>query len=48
VVARIRRERAEGVSSRAIAAALNGDGVPTGQGGKAWHASTVRAVLAQR
>lgn len=29
----------------AIAAALNVETVPTAHGGRAWHASTVRAVL---
>jgi DNA invertase Pin-like site-specific DNA recombinase len=42
---RIARRRADGLSLRAIAAELNGDQVPTAQGGKAWHASTVKAVL---
>jgi len=45
VVARIVAAKAEGKSLRAIAAALTADAVPTAQGGKAWHASTVRAVL---
>lgn len=45
VVARISRERAGGQSLRAIADGLNGDGVPTAQGGRQWHASTVRAAL---
>jgi DNA invertase Pin-like site-specific DNA recombinase len=42
---RIAQRRADGLSLRAIAAELNGDQVPTAQGGKAWHASTVKAVL---
>ena len=42
---RIGEESAEGRSLRSIATGLNGDGVPTGHGGKQWHASTVRAVL---
>jgi DNA invertase Pin-like site-specific DNA recombinase len=37
--------RAAGLSLRAIAAELNGDQVPTAQGGRSWHASTVKAVL---
>jgi DNA invertase Pin-like site-specific DNA recombinase len=45
VVARIRRERAAGVSLGKLAAGLNADGVPTGQGGAQWYASTVRGVL---
>ena len=43
---RIARDRAEGRSLRAIADALTAEGVPTARGGKRWHASTVRAVLA--
>jgi DNA invertase Pin-like site-specific DNA recombinase len=45
VVDRIAAARSAGESLRAIAADLNADGVPTGQGGRQWHASTVRAVL---
>jgi len=45
VVARVRRERAEGRSLRAIAEGLDADEVPTAHGGARWHASTVRAVL---
>src|SRR5438128_11842459 len=45
---RIRRERTKRRSLAAIAAALNADGVPTAHGGARWHASTVRAVLAER
>lgn len=45
VVARIVRERAGGLSLRGVAAVLNGEGVPTGQGGARWYASTVREVL---
>ena len=44
VVERIRAERAEGKSLRAIATGLNEDGVATGHGGAKWYASTVRAV----
>jgi DNA invertase Pin-like site-specific DNA recombinase len=44
VLRRIVRERRRGRSFRAIADALNVDGVPTGQGGKRWYAATVRAV----
>jgi len=42
---RIAERRAAGLSLRAIAAELNADQVPTAQGGRAWHASTVKAVL---
>src|SRR3954447_17388289 len=42
---RIASERAAGRSLRAIAAGLNDDRVATAQGGRAWHASTVRALL---
>lgn len=45
IVERIVAERAAGVSLRKIADGLTGDGVATAQGGKAWHASTVRKVL---
>jgi hypothetical protein len=45
VVARIRRERAQGSSLAEIANRLNRDGIPTGQGGRQWWPSTVRAVL---
>jgi DNA invertase Pin-like site-specific DNA recombinase len=47
VVARIRREHGAGVALRQIARDLTADGVPTGQGGREWHASTVRGVLAR-
>ena len=46
VVARIVTERNEGKSLRVIATGLSRDGVATAQGGKSWHASTVRKVLA--
>jgi hypothetical protein len=42
---RIRFSRDEGETLTAIAESLNRDSVPTAQGGKRWHASTVRAVL---
>src|SRR3954469_521127 len=48
VMSRITSERATGRSLRAIAEGLNADGVATAQGGRAWHASTVRAVLNSR
>jgi DNA invertase Pin-like site-specific DNA recombinase len=41
---RIRREREQGATWRAIAASLNEDGVPTAQGGQQWWAATVRTV----
>lgn len=44
VVDRILRERAAGRSLRAIAEGLNQDKVATAQGGKQWHASTVKAA----
>jgi hypothetical protein len=47
VVERIRSERAHGGSLAEIAAQLNRDGIPTGQGGRQWWPSTVRAVLAR-
>jgi hypothetical protein len=45
VVARIRRERAQGSSLAEIAHRLNRDGIPTGQDGRQWWPSTVRAIL---
>lgn len=45
LVERIGAMRAEGKSMRNIAATLNAEAVPTGHGGKAWHASTVKNVL---
>lgn len=47
IVARIVHEREGGRTLRAIADSLNMDGVPTAQGGRRWHASTVRFALAQ-
>jgi DNA invertase Pin-like site-specific DNA recombinase len=41
----ILQARAEGLSLRAIADALNEKGIPTAHGGAKWHASTVRAVV---
>jgi DNA invertase Pin-like site-specific DNA recombinase len=43
---RIARRRRAGASLQAIAEELNRDKVATGQGGKRWYASSVRAVLA--
>lgn len=45
VVARIHSERGQGSSLAEIADGLNRDGIPTGQGGRQWWPSTVRAVL---
>jgi hypothetical protein len=45
VVERIRRERAQGSSLAEIADRLNRDDIPTGQGGRQWWPSTVRAVV---
>jgi len=46
VLERIAADRASGLSLAKVAAGLNADGVPTAHGGRAWHASTVNAVLA--
>ena len=45
IVERIRHEHAHGVSLAGIARRLNRDEIPTGQGGRRWWPSTVRAVL---
>ena len=42
---RIKRERAAGNSLAAIANGLNSDRIPTAQGGRRWHPSTVRYTL---
>lgn len=47
VVRRIERQRARGDSLRVIAKGLDRDRVPTAQGGKQRHASTVRGILAR-
>ena len=44
---RMKAERVGGRSLRAIAAGLNGDGIPTAHGGARWWPSTVRSVLAR-
>lgn len=44
-VERIRQARRAGMTLKAIADQLNADGVPTAQGGRAWHPATIRAVL---
>jgi DNA invertase Pin-like site-specific DNA recombinase len=43
---RIYKERADGRTLQEIADALNGDGIPTGQGGRRWYPSAVRVVAA--
>lgn len=48
VRARIVDARTAGESYARIAAALNADGVPTGQGGARWYPATVRAVHVSR
>lgn len=45
ILTRVRVEQAAGRSLRAIARGLTADGVPTTQGGKAWHDSTLRYLL---
>ena len=44
VLARIARDRAAGKGYSQIARELQAAGVPTAQGGREWHASTVRAA----
>ena len=46
IVERIRAERADGASLRAIGAGLDRDGVPCAHGGRQWWPATVSAVLA--
>jgi DNA invertase Pin-like site-specific DNA recombinase len=48
IARRIKRRRSAGWTLRRIADKLNAEGVPTGQGGRRWYASTVRAVLDRR
>ena len=45
---RIERMKAQGLGWTAIAHSLNGDGVPTAQGGQRWYPSTVRAMFIPR
>ena len=45
IVERIVSERDAGSSFRTIADGLTRDGIATAQGGRSWHASTVRKVL---
>lgn len=47
LVERIRALRTDGLTYAAIASRLNEEGVPTGQGGKRWWPSTVRAITRQ-
>jgi DNA invertase Pin-like site-specific DNA recombinase len=44
VVERILTARQAGLSFQAIGTQLEADGIPTARGGRAWHASTVKAV----
>jgi hypothetical protein len=48
VADRIVAERCQGATLQAIADRLNGDQVPTGQGGTRWRPSSVVAVLKSR
>jgi DNA invertase Pin-like site-specific DNA recombinase len=48
IIDRITSEREAGRSLRAIADGLNADGVPTGQGGRRWYASTVKKVVERK
>jgi hypothetical protein len=48
IVTRIVAEREAASSLRAIADSLTRDGIATAQGGRAWHASTVRKVPASQ
>ena len=43
---RMRIARTSGMTLRAIAAELNQDAVPTGQGGRQWHPESVRRAIA--
>ncbi len=45
VIRRVRRQRLDGLSLRAIADGLNEDAVTNAQGGKKWYASSVAALL---
>ena len=45
LVERMRRERDAGATLQAIADGLERDGIPTAQGGRRWHAATVRDVI---
>jgi DNA invertase Pin-like site-specific DNA recombinase len=47
VLARMRRERAKGLSYAKIANRLNEAAVPTAQGGRLWYPATVRYALAE-
>ncbi len=48
VRSRIEKMRADGLGWTAIARNLNGEGVPTAQGGQRWYPSTVRAMFIPR
>jgi hypothetical protein len=45
LVARVHEQHASGRSLAEIARQLNADGITTGQGGRQWWPSTVRAIL---
>jgi DNA invertase Pin-like site-specific DNA recombinase len=45
LVANIVRQHQSGNSYKGIARRLNDAGVPTGQGGKSWHATTIRKII---
>jgi hypothetical protein len=45
IVTRIHREHAQGASLAEIGRRLNGDDIPTSQGGRQWWPSTVRVAL---
>jgi len=45
LLARIVTERASGASLRAIAKALNDEGVPTERRGRCWHPATIRGLV---
>jgi hypothetical protein len=47
IIARIKRERATGLTLVAIAAGLSADNVPTAHGAPAWTAETVRKITAR-
>jgi DNA invertase Pin-like site-specific DNA recombinase len=48
VVARIQRERAQGMTLQAIADGLNADGVPTARNGTCWQRGTIGRLVAIR
>jgi DNA invertase Pin-like site-specific DNA recombinase len=48
LVERIQKMRDSGMTLRAIAEALNAEGVPTARGGARWHPSSIQTVLGYR